>query len=117
MLAARDHAVLSLFLESFVRLKELAQLKAEDIDLQAQRFPVKEGKMGKERWAGFGPETRKSLWRYLGLRQGLTEGNNLWVSEEGQPLSSRGIQEILRRLKRDAGLQDVRGCSPQDATH
>lgn len=109
MLAARDHAVLSLFLESFIRLKELAQLKLEDIDLQAQRLLVREGKMGKGRWAGFGPETRKSLWRYLGLRQGLTQGNYLWVSEEGQPLSSRGIQEIFRRLKRDAGLHDVRG--------
>lgn len=32
ILAARDHAVLSLFLESFIRLKELAQLKAEDIE-------------------------------------------------------------------------------------
>jgi integrase len=65
MLAARDHAVLSLFLESFIRLKELAQLKVGDIDLQAQRFLLREGKMGKGRWAGFGPETRKSLWRYL----------------------------------------------------
>jgi len=109
MLAARDHAVLSLFLESFIRLTELAQLKVEDIDLKGQRLLVRQGKMGKGRWAGFGPETRKSLWRYLGMRQPLTEGDNLWVSEEGQPLSSRGIQEIFRRLKRDAGLRDVRG--------
>lgn len=40
MLAARDHTVVFLFLESFVRLKELANLKVEDIDLQKQRLLV-----------------------------------------------------------------------------
>lgn len=109
MLAARDHAIVSLFLESFVRLEELTELKLGDLDLQAQRLIVRTGKMGRGRWAGFGPATRKSIWRYLGLRQPLALANALWVSEEGSPLTSRGIQEIFRRLKRDAGLQHVNG--------
>jgi len=109
MLAARDHAIVSLFLESFIRLEELAELKMEVIDLQRQRLLVRKGKMGKGRWAGFGPETRKSLWRYVGLRQALANVDSLWISEEGRQLTARGIQEIFRRLKRDAGLQHIRG--------
>lgn len=109
ILAARDHAILSLFLESFIRLEELAELKIDDIDLQTQRLLVRKGKMGKGRWAGFGPKTRRSLWRYLGLRQTIAVGDHLWISEEGKALTSRGIQEIFRRIKRDAGLQHVRG--------
>jgi integrase/recombinase XerD len=109
MLAARDHAIVSLFLESFVRLEELAGLNVEDVDLQAQRLLVRKGKMGKGRWAGFGPATRKSLWRYLGLREPLALGNALWISEEGRQLTSRGIQQVFRRLKRDAGLQHIQG--------
>lgn len=94
-------------LKSFIRLEELAELKVEDIDLEAQRLLVRRGKMGKGRWAGFGPGTRKSLWGYLGLRQEFALGNALWVSEEGRRLTARGIQEIFRCLKRDAGLQHM----------
>ena len=109
MLAARDQAIFSLFLESFIRLNELAELNVEDIDIQQKRVLVRKGKMGKGRLAGFGPKTQKSLWRYLGLRQNLATGNELWLTEEGKALSSRGIQEIFRRLKREAGLKQVKG--------
>jgi|GEM_PF-2049901 len=109
MLAARNHAVVSLFLESFIRLQELSLLTVGDLNLQEQRILVKKAKMGKGRWAGFGPNTRKSLWRYLGLRQELTSSTSLWISEEGRPLSWRGIQEIFRQLKRDANLEHIHG--------
>jgi integrase/recombinase XerD len=109
MLAARDQAVFSLFLESFIRLDELAKLKIEDINMDQKCLLVRKGKMGKGRWAGFGPKTQKSLWRYVGLRRGFANSNELWLTEEGRPLSSRGIQEIFRRLKREAGLQRIKG--------
>ena len=109
MLAARDKAVISLFLESGLRLQELADLHVGDIDLNEHRVKVWFGKQGKSRIGGFGPQTRKALWRYLSLRQMIAEGDKLWVTEEGRPLSSRGIQEIFRRLKRDAGLEHVKG--------
>ena len=109
MLAARDKAIVSLLLESGLRLQELADLCLEDIDLNDHRVTVRFGKQGKSRLSGFGPQTKKALWRYLSLRPAKVEGNKLWVTEEGRPLSSRGIQEIFRRVKRDAGLEHVRG--------
>jgi site-specific recombinase XerD len=89
MLAARDRAVVSLFLDSFIRLQELAQLNLDDMDLQAQRLFVRRAKMGKGRWAGFGPTTRRNLWQCLCLRQEITDTVALWVYEEGKPLSLR----------------------------
>lgn len=59
------------------RQRMLAALTVEDVDLERQRALVRKGKMGKGRWVGFGPHTRKSLWRYMGLRQALAEGNVL----------------------------------------
>ena len=109
MLASRDQAVISFFLESFVRLEELASLRVEDVYLEKQRALVRKGKMEKGRWVGFGPQMRRALWRYLGLRSNQTEHNTLWVTEEGRPITKHGIQEIFRRLKKDAGLQHVRG--------
>lgn len=109
MLAARDRAILLLFLESGLRLGELAGLAVEDIDLGRQRVIVREGKTGKGRLAGFGPNTKKALWRYLGLRETDLTTNTLWLTEEGRPLSTHGVQEIIRRLKRDAGLRHLKG--------
>jgi site-specific recombinase XerD len=109
MLAARDQAVLFLFLESGLRLQELSELAVADVDLRKQSLLVRKGKMGKGRIAGFGPQTKKALWRYLGLRGNELEHDALWVTEEGRPLTRHGVQEIIRRLKKDAGLQDLKG--------
>lgn len=64
MLAARDRAVLLLFLESGLRCGEMAKLALGDVNLQRQSVLVREDKMGKGRIVGFGPQTKKALWRY-----------------------------------------------------
>jgi len=109
MLAARDRAALFLFLESFIRLEECAKLTIGDIDLDRQRLLIRQSKTGKPRLVGFGPQTKKALWRYLGLRGDQLGHDALWVTEEGHPLTKHGIQEIMRRLKKNAGLKHVRG--------
>ena len=68
MLAARDRAVLFLFLDSFIRLEESCQLAIGDVDQDRQRVLERKSKTGKSRLAGFGPQTKKALWRYPGLR-------------------------------------------------
>ena len=107
MLAARDKAVLLLFLESGLRCGELALLTVPDVDLERRRAIVRHGKMDKGRMVGFGPETKKALWRYMNQR--VSEENALWLTEEGRPMKLGGIRQIIRRLKVDAGLQHVKG--------
>jgi site-specific recombinase XerD len=109
MLAAQDRVILMLFLESGLRLGELAGLKTADVDLAGQRAMVREGKMSKGRMVGFGPQTKKGLWRYLGLRGDDSKHDALWITEEGRPLTKHGVQEVIRRLKRDADLEHVKG--------
>ena len=70
---------------------------------------MRKSKTGKPRLAGFGPQTKKALWRYLGLRGDGLGHDALWVTEEGRPLTRHGLQEIMRRLKKDAGLQHLKG--------
>ena len=109
MRAARDKAMLLLFLESGLRLEEMAKLRMGDIDLERQRVCVWFGKLGKSRLSGFGPQTKKALWRYLSIRPSEVVGDALWATEEGTPLGVSGVQMVIRRLKKDAGLQYVRG--------
>lgn len=80
MLAARDRAILFLFLESGLRLGELAGLRVGDIDLERQRAVVHDGKMGKGRVTGFGPQTKKAL---CGSRNGGTGGVRPLISLGG----------------------------------
>lgn len=109
MLAARNRAIFILFLESGLRLEELAKLSVEDVNLQKQALIVRFGKMGKSRLSGFGPHSKKALWKYLSLRSQLTNIGGLWITEEGSQLSVGGVQITIRRLKKEAGLENVRG--------
>jgi site-specific recombinase XerD len=109
MLAARDLAVLLLFLESGLRCQEMAKLTIGDIDLTRQRVMVRDGKMGKGRLVGFGPRTKKAMWRYIMLRPQAAVGDALWATEEGRPMALEGVRQIIRRLKKEAGLEHVKG--------
>ena len=103
MLAARDRAVLCLFLESGLRLGELALLGTADVDLQRQRALVREGKMGKGRVAGFGPQTKKSLWRYMSLRPCAVKRDALWMTEEGRPMTKHGVCRTSAMMGHETG--------------
>lgn len=109
MLVARNRAIFVLFLESGLRLEELAKLQLEDIDMGRQRVIVRFGKMGNSRLSGFGPQSRKALWKYMSLRPQQSNHGALWITEEGSPLTISGVQITIRRLKKDAGLQHIRG--------
>ena len=61
MLAVWNRAIFLLFLESGIRLEELAGLQLEDIDLQRQRVTIRLGKMGKSRLGRPPPQTPSPL--------------------------------------------------------
>ena len=109
MRAARNTAIVSLFLESGIRLSELVNLNCNDVDLESKSIIVRNGKMGKGRIAGFGPKTKKALWRYMGARSNDIDHDALWVSEEYTPMTTNGVQSIFRRLKEAAGLGSIKG--------
>lgn len=109
MLAARDRSILLLFLESGIRCEEMSKLMRPDVDLERQRLLIREGKTGKGRMVGFGPQTRKALWRYLSLVPPEIPAQQMWFTEEYNPMTLEGLRQVIRRLKKDAGLEHVKG--------
>ena len=87
----------------------MVKLALSDVDLDRQRVLIREGKTGKGRIVGFGPQTKKALWRYMSLRPAQVDGDAMWITEEGRPMALAGIRQIIRRLKRDARLECVKG--------
>lgn len=109
MIAARDRAILLIFLESGLRCAEMANLTLADIDLPRQRLSVRDSKNRKGRIVGFGQQSKKALWQYLSLHSLLYNGEAMWVTEECNQMALEGIRQIIRRLKKDSGLEHVKG--------
>ena len=100
----RDKAVFCLFLDSGIRLSELGGLKISNVDLQNGYVKVF-GKGGKERYSYLISDVVNVVDLYIReFRQGAARDEHLFVKEDGRPLQARGIQSLLLRLGKKAGL-------------
>jgi site-specific recombinase XerD len=102
LLGSRNRAIILVLLDSGVRLSELVGIEVRDINNEKGHIRVL-GKGNKERMVRIGKTAQKSLWRYLMYRpeNGRKE---LWLTEEGKPLTDPGIQSLVKRLKQRAGV-------------
>ncbi|MFC2062460.1 tyrosine-type recombinase/integrase [Chloroflexota bacterium] len=85
----RDNAIIALFTESGLRLSELTNIKARDIDWQNRIIRVL-GKGRKEAYAPFGELSERYLKEWLAQ---YNPSSNIWG------LNECGIASMLRRLK------------------
>ena len=106
-LGSRNKAIILMFWDSGLRLSELASIKLHSIDMDKGWIKIL-GKGAKERIVRIGKTAQKALWRYLMYRS-KNERQELWLTEEGRPLQSSGIQSAIDRLKDRAGVNDD-GC-------
>jgi site-specific recombinase XerC len=110
----RDGAIIRLFIDTGCRLSELAGLRyhpvdplANDLDLDQNIIRVM-GKGRRERPVRFSAKTAKALDRYLRVRSGHREAGNarLWIARKGA-FGLSGIQQMIRRRGKQAGLGDI----------
>ena len=112
-LGIRNRAIILVFLETAIRLKELANIQIKDIDFDRGVIKVM-GKGARERVVAIQPRTQKAILHYR-----INRNDNhpcLWVSEEREPLGLSGIYLMIHRLGKQAGLKNVR-CSPHTFRH
>src|SRR4030042_4523371 len=101
-LGSRNRAITLVLLDAGVRLMELTGMKMQDVHTSNGNIRVM-GKGSKERIVRIGKVAQKSLWRYL-----MSRPNNgreeLWLTEEGKPLSPTAVQCMMKLLKERAGV-------------
>ena len=102
---ARWQAILAFCLDTGVRVDELVNLELKRLDLEAMRAKVL-GKGNKERWVRFGNRTQRALSRYLNLFR-ETESPYVFATLDGQVLSTNGMQNILKNVRKRSGLRRV----------
>ena len=108
-LARRDRALLLFLLDTGIKVRELVNLGAEDIDLNVGTGYVWIGQdlQSGGRCLTLGPETCAALRRYLRVRASAPGVDCLFLTRQGQPLSVRTVQRLVSTYARNAGLESV----------
>jgi integrase/recombinase XerC len=116
---ARNLAIFCLFLDSGLRVSELAGIKVSDVDWRRNEIKVW-GKGSKERRVGFGKKTARCLRAYVDFHrrrveeEGASEdhlflchGGHSHGGEEtiGEPLSAHGVKLLFQRLSAKLGIK------------
>jgi integrase/recombinase XerD len=101
----REFAILLTFIDTTVRLSELAGLKTSDIDYEQSYFRVM-GKGKKERYVPFGRRVARVLMKYqLKHRPEPVGTDNFWLKKDGTPLPAERIQKLVSYYGKKAGLR------------
>jgi len=112
--ASRDLAIITLLLDSGMRLAELTALRVRDVDLVEGRCIVR-GKGARERLVPIGGRCRRTLRSWLAERGRLDPTAPLFIGRGGRAIPRRTIQQLVRRLAATAGIVDR--CSPHVLRH
>ncbi len=112
----RNKTMLTLMLNTGLRLAEVTALKWRDVDLTTGKLSVREGKGAKDRtlWIAEGDIERL---RSLRERQAKECGDceHVFTTLEGRPLGHRYIQRMVARYARKAGIE--KNVSPHMLRH
>ena len=115
----RNLAIILLLLDSGIRVSELVNIEIDDVNLAEGHIKIRIAKGSKQRFVPIGSLVQKALWKYANQYrpQPVTERiTKLFLSQYGIPLTKSGIQQMLRRYGKRAGVTGVR-CSPHVFRH
>jgi len=101
----RNRAIILLFMDTGMRLGELASIQLKDINFDNETIKVM-GKGAKERIVRMGKTTQRAFLKYLLIRN--DDHACLWITEEGKPMKKAGIQIAIKRLCHRAEITDAK---------
>ncbi len=105
----RDYAIVLTLLSCGVRLRELVDLRLEDVELGIDEGYLMIGSSATEggRVIPFGAATAAALMAYLRVRPNVPGVDHLFLSREGRAISPRTVQRLVAHYAQTVGLQDV----------
>jgi integrase/recombinase XerC len=104
----RDYAILQVFLQTGIRVSELANLTLEDIDLLKPAIRVR-GKGMQEREIALEKKGIHALKSYLAVR-GESLSARVFLNYQGEPISERGIRKLVVKYRKAAGITKKASC-------
>jgi integrase/recombinase XerD len=112
VLAARDHAAFSAMIYAGLRIEETTALAVDDLSFVRgeEEVRVARGKGNKERVVPMSPKLRRSLRRYLKVRDdlvlvGKTPPPHLFLNERGERVTENTLRRRLYSWVRKSGIK------------
>jgi site-specific recombinase XerD len=104
----RNLAILLLLRHTGLRVGELCNLRLSDIRISERKGTVlvRSGKGDKDRIVPLNHDVREALEAYVKVRPAVSD-DHLFIGQRGEPLQTDGVQLIVRKLARRAGLEKV----------
>ena len=115
----RDKAIVTVFLQTGIKLSELIRLKVSDVDIADQdgqitgQLRIEGGSGRKDRVLPLNQKACAAIREYLPVRGG-TNTNILFLNRSGKALGSRGVQKTISKYMSKLGLH---GFSVQTLRH
>ena len=104
----RDYAILQVFLQTGIRVSELAHLTLADVDLLKPAITVR-GKGSVEREIALEKRGVQAVKNYLAVRpESLSDV--LFFNYKGEPISERGIRKLVVKYRKNAGITKRASC-------
>jgi len=113
----RDTALLTVLLDTALRVSELTGLEMKDMHLKEGYLKVC-GKGDKERLIPIGRTSQRLLWKYTSrYRPDPVPGcASVFLNKNGLPLNKNRVEAIMKKCQKKAGITGVR-CSPHTLRH
>jgi site-specific recombinase XerD len=103
----RNLAIMHLLRHTGVGVGELCNLRLSDIRISERKGSVLvRGKGDKERTVALNHDVREAVEAYLAVRPAAAD-DHLFLGQRGEPLQTDGVQLIVRKLAKRAGLEKV----------
>jgi integrase/recombinase XerC len=108
VLRLRDAAVITLILNTGLRVSEVASLRVSDLLLTERKasLTVRAGKGRKQRVVPINTEARRLLDEWFTVRPD-TSSEMLFIGQRGEPMQVRSVQLAVSRIAASAGLDEV----------
>lgn len=108
-LAQRDRAILYLLWETGLRVGELASLRLDDLEMEAERgWVTVQGINGAQpRHLPLSPAACEALREYLTTRPTDPDSPYVFLSQRGASISTRTVQRVVTAYARSVGLEGV----------
>jgi len=104
----RDYAIIQVFLQTGIRVSELANLRIEDIDFIKPAITVR-GKGSVQREIALEKKGIHALKSYLALRP-QSISTRVFLNYQGDPISERGVRKLVVKYRKEAGITKKASC-------
>ncbi len=104
----RNIAIVQLLRHTGLRVGELCNLRLGDVTISERKGEVlvRGGKGNKDRTIPLNNDARRALAAYLEVRPKVAD-DRLFVGQRGEPLQPQGVQQVVAKYAKRAGLTEV----------